>query len=91
MIPAKPMAPKTPTPPVQKIETWATFEPIGPLAKSPPRCLASNEHRTSEVAIQHVNLKLAIIARRPARAHVLVEDHLYPCRSGVIWPPAQPT
>ena len=26
MVPAKPMGPKAPTPPVQKIETWATFE-----------------------------------------------------------------
>ena len=30
MVPAKPMVSKKPTPPVQKIETWATFEPPSP-------------------------------------------------------------
>ena len=30
MMPVKPMVPKKSTPPVQKVETWATFEPPSP-------------------------------------------------------------
>jgi len=90
-IPAKPMVPKAPTPPVQKIENLATFEPSAPLAKGPPRYLASHEIRTSEVVILHARGILTNLARCPARAHILLVGHAHHQHSCVIWPSASPT
>ena len=47
MVPAKPMVSKKPTPPVQKIETWATFEPPSPPEENLVFKLCRHEYRSS--------------------------------------------
>ena len=49
MVPAKPMVSKKPTPPVQNIETWATFESREPLKGRPELFASGQNYRCSEV------------------------------------------
>ena len=65
MVPVKPMAPKTPTPPVQKIETWATFHHFGSRAGTPKLVEYGIAHRISGVPSKHARLIARIIETRP--------------------------
>ena len=49
MMPVKPMVPKKSTPPVQKVETWATFEPPSPPEENLHLIRCKHKYRSSTV------------------------------------------
>ena len=54
MVPAKPMVSKKPTPPVQNIETWATFEPPSPPEENLHLIRCKHNIGAPAVSLEHV-------------------------------------
>ena len=69
MVPVKPMVPKKSTPPVQKVETWATFEPRSPPEENLRLIRCKHKYRSSMVHSRICTRSRANLATCPKSEH----------------------
>ena len=69
MMPVKPMVPKKSTPPVQKVETWATFEPPSPPEENLRLIRCKHKYRSSIVHSRICTRSRANLATCPKSEH----------------------